>query len=368
MSLSPDNPVTPPCSPPASAAVAAFQFPSRGHSSAIIDRDESETERSTPESSPRVSSRIGPSLSGGTIPSKFTESPREPVKRRGRRSESGRRSRGSMSSGSSMAASILTCNSPTAISWNATSHLYANLLVLEESLRTQYVKQRLIRRKYSLFYFSLIALIIYLAYCQLFNPSPYRYLYIFSTLALVSAFITFGIFHLMGLYTKLIVHPKKFLLYTNKGIRTFNVKMVRVPSSWKQTVFKLLRHRSYRYRGGDLVKLVLIPRAFSSDVREGWEIYRQEYWDRENHRRVVQGGVTRQRTASMASSSSTTPAIIVTTATTGTGAMATMGATAKSLGLSPGKRRSHRPSFNNGSNLADDSARPRRKPSATLRP
>lgn len=33
------------------------------------------------------------------------------------------------------------------------------------------------------------------------------------------------------------------------------------------------------------VKLILNPRAFNAEIREGWEIYRDEFWAREGARR-----------------------------------------------------------------------------------
>ena len=37
--------------------------------------------------------------------------------------------------------------------------------------------------------------------------------------------------------------------------------------------------------GGDYVKLLLLPKPFSPDFRENWELYRTEYWEKENPRR-----------------------------------------------------------------------------------
>lgn len=37
---------------------------------------------------------------------------------------------------------------------------------------------------------------------------------------------------------------------------------------------------------GSHVKLVILPKGFSPDFREGWEIYRTEYWEKENERRA----------------------------------------------------------------------------------
>ncbi|EFX03162.1 spo7-like protein [Grosmannia clavigera kw1407] len=39
--------------------------------------------------------------------------------------------------------------------------------------------------------------------------------------------------------------------------------------------------------GGDYVKLLLLAKPFSPTFRENWELYRQEYWERENERRAL---------------------------------------------------------------------------------
>ena len=38
--------------------------------------------------------------------------------------------------------------------------------------------------------------------------------------------------------------------------------------------------------GGDYIKVLLLPKPFSPDFRENWEVYRTEYWERENERRA----------------------------------------------------------------------------------
>jgi hypothetical protein len=38
--------------------------------------------------------------------------------------------------------------------------------------------------------------------------------------------------------------------------------------------------------GGDYVKLLLLPKPFTPDFRENWELYRTEYWEKENERRA----------------------------------------------------------------------------------
>ncbi|TAQ91029.1 hypothetical protein B7494_g642 [Chlorociboria aeruginascens] len=40
-------------------------------------------------------------------------------------------------------------------------------------------------------------------------------------------------------------------------------------------------------RGGDYIKLLLLPKPFSPNFRENWDIYRTEYWEKENERRAI---------------------------------------------------------------------------------
>jgi len=39
--------------------------------------------------------------------------------------------------------------------------------------------------------------------------------------------------------------------------------------------------------GGDHIKLLLLSKPFSPDFRENWELYRTEYWEKENERRSL---------------------------------------------------------------------------------
>jgi hypothetical protein len=39
--------------------------------------------------------------------------------------------------------------------------------------------------------------------------------------------------------------------------------------------------------GGDYVKLLLLAKPFSATFRENWELYRTEYWEKENERRAL---------------------------------------------------------------------------------
>ena len=106
---------------------------------------------------------------------------------------------------------------------------------------------------------------------------------------------------------------------TNKGIRPFNLKLVKVHSTIDEKFTDLVRFitrkiaylnqwvlqkilmlgetnavvqfwvgvaiRSQPRIGAVDVKLILNPRAFNAEIREGWEIYRDEFWAREGARR-----------------------------------------------------------------------------------
>lgn len=47
--------------------------------------------------------------------------------------------------------------------------------------------------------------------------------------------------------------------------------------------------------GGDYVKLLLLAKPFSATFRENWELYRTEYWERENERRALIRAKLRER-------------------------------------------------------------------------
>lgn len=47
--------------------------------------------------------------------------------------------------------------------------------------------------------------------------------------------------------------------------------------------------------GGDTIKLLLLPKHFSPEFRENWELYRSEYWERENERRAALRKIVKDR-------------------------------------------------------------------------
>ncbi|KAK9472168.1 Spo7-like protein-domain-containing protein [Dipodascopsis tothii] len=169
------------------------------------------------------------------------------------------------------------------------AQIYRNMLILEESLRSQYLALRARRYKYTLFSASLLMWTAYFYYGVFIQYSVYTSVHLFHKLGLTVGIVTLGLFYLSGLYSKTMVYPRRFLPNTNKGLRQFNLKLVSTRTSSTAKPLPYYHHYYYHYKppGGEIVKLVMIPKAFSPEFREGWEIYRQEYWEQENERRAA---------------------------------------------------------------------------------
>ncbi|KAK6507487.1 hypothetical protein TWF481_005918 [Arthrobotrys musiformis] len=246
--------------------------------------------------------------------------------------------------------------------------IYLNLIILEASLRAQYHRLHLRRRKYTFF---LGLLCLWIAYffnaVYILGPSPYSIISTFQNLCLLGGIVTGLLFWMSGLYAKTMIWPRRLVGNVNKGLRIFNVKLVVVNRSFSQRArdwLEILAKRhplgwvyslglkkvppprlvhlvSSRARGhsnamrpglkpgtpgtppprsaadvalaqralgntrppppvapdfdpedylesGTNVKLVILAKHFSADFREGWEIYRSEYWEKENERRAVE--------------------------------------------------------------------------------
>lgn len=199
--------------------------------------------------------------------------------------------------------------------------IFRNLLILEESLRQQVYQQRTLRRKYLTFLAALCSLIAGISHHLYMSQygGPFRFIF---QLLLLMLIVTLLLYHLSGEYQKTIVLPRKFLSSANKGLRQLNVRLVKIKTSYADSSADLIReyglflcsmalkfcHTAFpsmiqnpesrleiwlmvaqlrcqpRFGLND-VKLVLVPRTFSTDIREGWELYRNEFWVNEGVRR-----------------------------------------------------------------------------------
>lgn len=230
------------------------------------------------------------------------------------------------------------------------SKIFRNLLILEDDLRQQARRQKRLRWQYTTFYSTLMGVAGFAIYELYFttsnlvtpeqnyhyssvihldnnNNNHLSYYYVNSNntlyrfmlqLMLVFVIITVFLFYISGQYKRTIILPRRFFNTTNKGIKQFNIRLVKVHSSWDEKFTDLVRFitrnvaliqlwifrqifkcgdnvvvrfwdkvqiRSQPRIGAVDIKLVLNPKAFSAEVREGWEIYRDEFWAREGARR-----------------------------------------------------------------------------------
>lgn len=201
-----------------------------------------------------------------------------------------------------------------------TSMIFRNLLIMEEDLRNQAREQKKLRWQYTAFLACLAGVAGFSIYELYFNDDVVKGMYRFFiqfTMCFIS--ITLVLFHLSGQYKRTIIIPRRFFASTNKGIRQFNLRLVKVHSSWDENLTDMIRFAMNAFSDSSIwlceellsfwkpitllrfwhnvkvrcqprigavdVKIVLNPRAFSAEIREGWEIYRDEFWAREGARR-----------------------------------------------------------------------------------
>lgn len=222
---------------------------------------------------------------------------------------------------------------PTAILPSSPPQIYLNLLILEASLRSQYLTLRARRRQNMFFLFILCLWNAFFFYALFLRPredgigiggSVYWVVETTEKVALMGGIVTGMLIWGTGQWERGVRWPRRFVGITNRGLRTMNCKIVVTKDRWwKEYLGKLKcllpfssyyisRGSSYHYietadrrlhhgtkhasvlsyqeedlaPGGDAIKLLLLPKPFSPDFRENWESYRSEYWDRENSRRA----------------------------------------------------------------------------------
>ncbi|KAH6673521.1 Spo7-like protein-domain-containing protein [Halenospora varia] len=223
--------------------------------------------------------------------------------------------------------------------------IYLNLLILEASLRAQWLQLRTRRRQYTFFLTLLGIWTFYFAYALFLKPredgrglggSVYWAVELGEKLSLVGGLVTWCLIWFTGMWERGVRWPRRWVLTTNRGLRGFNCKLVVIKQSlWKEFLswisfffsggllsgssgssyryvdHKLLRESEKATRngghhalpniheddeegheedlapGGDHIKLLLLPKPFSPNFRENWDVYRSEYWEKENERRAI---------------------------------------------------------------------------------
>ncbi|KAF1954316.1 Spo7-domain-containing protein [Byssothecium circinans] len=231
---------------------------------------------------------------------------------------------------------------PTALLPSSPPQIYLNLLILEASLRSQYLTLRA-RRRQNTFVLTLLAMwILFFFYVLWLRPredgkgiggSKYWLVDMTQKVCFITGVVTALLFWATGQWERGVRWPRRWIGVANRGLRGMNAKIVVIRGPWWRELTGWLafilpfrgglwggetggssyhfinlsqekkndlgdgrpRHRitedgkEYAEEdiasGGDLIKLLLLPKPFTPDFREGWEIYRTEYWERENERR-----------------------------------------------------------------------------------
>lgn len=224
--------------------------------------------------------------------------------------------------------------------------IYLNLLILEASLRAQWLQLRSRRRQHTFFLTLLGLWILYFGYALFLAPredgsgvggSVYWVVEVTEKVCFMGGIITGLLVWGTGQWERGVRWPRRWVWTTNRGLRVFNCKLVVIKQSWWREMSSLINFffssglfysnsgSSYRYvdrsllvesekaarssghpalpnihedddttgyeedlaPGGDYVKLLLLPKPFTSTFRESWDVYRTLYWETENERRVI---------------------------------------------------------------------------------
>ncbi|KAG6036542.1 hypothetical protein E4U41_005611 [Claviceps citrina] len=227
--------------------------------------------------------------------------------------------------------------------------VYLNLLILEASLRAQFLELRARKRHHTFFLTLLTSWVAFFGYKLYFAPredgrgvggSIYWALEGAQKVCFMGGIITAVLIWGTGIWDRGIRWPRRWFAISNRGLRGFNCKLVIIRRPWwaealstigfflTYGLFSHTASSSYRHvepcllretekalqlqqgdnhpmlvlphddeekggheedlaPGGDYVKLLLLPKPFSATFRENWELYRTEYWERENERRAL---------------------------------------------------------------------------------
>lgn len=225
--------------------------------------------------------------------------------------------------------------------------IYLNMLILEASLRAQYLELRARRRKHTFFLSLLCVWLAGFGYALFLAPredgsgvggSVYWVVDMTEKVCFISGIVTGVLVWATGIWDRGIRWPRRWFAVSNRGLRGFNCKLVVMKRPWlvefMSTItffftYGAFSHTAGQYRfvdpsivrevdrelnitrkehpqlpfmsadeekggheedlapGGDYVKLLLWPKPFSPNFRENWEIYRSEYWEKENERRAL---------------------------------------------------------------------------------
>lgn len=236
-----------------------------------------------------------------------------------------------------------TLSDPTSLLPSSPPQIYLNLLILEASLRSQYLTLRA-RRRQNTFVLTLLAVWIGFCFYLLWlrpredgkgiGGSQYWLVDMLQKVGFITGVVTALLFWATGQWERGVRWPRRWIGVANRGLRGMNAKIVVIRGPWWRELVEWGRFvvpfsgglwggeqggSSYhfiniaqehkhsleggrpRHRivedgkeyaeediapGGDYIKLLLLPKPFTPDFRQEWEVYRNEYWANENERRA----------------------------------------------------------------------------------
>lgn len=204
------------------------------------------------------------------------------------------------------------------------TQIFKSLFIMEHSLCEQYIQQTNLRYRY-LFFLIIMVMILsigvwgsfFLNVDQLVDDRKYilDYTRLFCRFGSFILVITLMLFYFSGMYHRTISRPRQFLTSTNRGLRQFNIKLVKIRTSIYEKIIKMIKTVYFwgitilkqvvdflhlwlhlipiewvqmisRYevavkyeRTRDAireVKIMLNPRAFNGSTRDQWELYRKQ--------------------------------------------------------------------------------------------
>lgn len=243
---------------------------------------------------------------------------------------------GTADSASSRPGTPLLPSDPLATLPSSPPQIYLNLLILEASLRAQYLTLRARRRQHTFFLLVLTVWTACFFYALFLRPredgsgmggSVYWVVEMAEKVALMGGVVTGILMWGTGQWDRGVRWPRRWVGVANRGLRNVNAKIVVIKGSWWRealglvyflfpyTLFFSSRGSSLHYLdpavkinsdlntryklehdeslidedlspGGDYIKLLLMPKPFSADFRENWDLFRIDYWEKENERRA----------------------------------------------------------------------------------
>lgn len=101
-----------------------------------------------------------------------------------------------------------------------------------------------------------------------------------NRLCFYSGMITLFLFFATGMYARTITRTRRYLAQTNKALRAYYLRLV--PNPVRKWLLPLWWRKRGLGQGG--VRLVLLAKGLDDDFRQGWEVFRAEYWESEEQR------------------------------------------------------------------------------------